>query len=311
MGVKGTMKGMRSMCWPLISILLVCSCSSKPAQPSIYIDPAFIPLMPADTTAAIGFRVETLKKTPAWGRILSSQAARLEEFRNETSFDLQQDLRELVVVWNGTEALVMARGKFSPMGLEPKLDRKGAQRLHHKGYPILGDEETAVLFVNTTTAVAGRTATLRGIIDARDGSKGSVSPALLDRARSIGHQNQVWAVMLAPNLPADMIGGNLGANLTRLTNGVEVAWMGADFSSGIHAVTTVLCRGDQQAGQLNDALRGIVGIARFAAGSGQPDLLRIYDSIGIARNERVVKIDLNVPLDLVEKTLGLITSLRG
>jgi hypothetical protein len=283
--------------------MLLAACGREPR--SVFVDPAFVTLLPADTTAVLGFRVEQIKTTPAWKQLLASNEfrTRLDEFSRETSFDPRKDLRDLMVAWNGREALVLARGKFSPMGLEPKLERQGVQRLHYRGYPILGDEEKAVLFMNTTTAVAGRTATLRRIVDARDGSKGQAPPMLLERAKPIGRENQVWGVLLG--------GLNFGTNLPRLTSGLESAWVGVDLSIGVRTVASGLCRTDQDAKVLHDALRALLGIARLTAGNGPPALPRIYDAVVVTKNERVVKVDAHWPPELTLDLAGLFISSQG
>ena len=55
----------------LIAVLLLAGCSPKPAETSVFIDPQFASLVPADTTLLVGLRVENLVKTPIYQKYLS------------------------------------------------------------------------------------------------------------------------------------------------------------------------------------------------------------------------------------------------
>jgi hypothetical protein len=55
---------------------------------------------------------------------------------------------------------------------------------------------------------------------------------------------------------------------------------------------------------LHDAMRGFLGLGRLAAGSAQPDVLRLYDSVSIAKQHRTVRASVLIPADLVDKLVA-------
>ena len=61
----------------------------------------------------------------------------------------------------------MVRGKFSESGMEPRLEWEGSTRSSYKGYLMVTDENAAVTFMNSTTAVAGPPARVKEVIDSQ------------------------------------------------------------------------------------------------------------------------------------------------
>lgn len=70
--------------------------------PSVEIDPALARLVPGDTLALMGVKVDALRATPLYGKWI---APRLD--------NLPKDVSELLVVSNGKSAAVFAKGKSS------------------------------------------------------------------------------------------------------------------------------------------------------------------------------------------------------
>jgi hypothetical protein len=171
--------------------VLLCGCG-KQTSPSVFVDPALATLVPSDTTFIAGARVQQITHTPFYERFVASRKLPLiEAFARESGIDPRKDLWEVLIPTDGKTTWVMLRGKFTEMGMEPRVNREGAQRLRYKGYTILGDEQMAVLFLNPTTAIAAPEPALRAIIDNRD--KGTGIPRWLqDRIRKIPSTNQFW-----------------------------------------------------------------------------------------------------------------------
>ena len=59
---------------------------------------------------------------------------------------------------------------------------------------------------------------------------------------------------------------------------------------------------------MNDALRGIIGLARLTTKTGDSDLLRLYDAIEVRTDGNAVKIDAKIAPDMVPSMVAL---LRG
>jgi hypothetical protein len=224
-----------------VAALFVLSACRQQPSPTVFVDPALATLVPADTVFITGIRVQQLRSTPVYQRyVLGRKLPVVENFARDTGIDPRKDLWEVLIPSDGKATWVMLRGKFTEMGMEPRINREDVQRMRYKGYSMLGDERMAVMFLNPTTAVAASTAGLRRIVDNRD--KGTGIPAwLYDRVKSIPSSNQVWFAgnpgELKPWILANMVTGAV------------------DFHRGINARVDATAGSDQDAQRVTSALR--------------------------------------------------------
>ncbi|HSW49947.1 MAG TPA: hypothetical protein VLH09_07210 [Bryobacteraceae bacterium] len=137
------------------------------------------------------------------------------------------------------------------------------------------------------------------------GSGSGVPPALRELMRSIPAGSQVWGVGLGASLAAlNAIPqqGNL-ANLRNLFQALESWTLAADVTSGVKAEVNAVYRTEQDARQIHDALRGLVGLARLSTPSESPELLRLYDGIQISMEKSTVRVKADIAADLVDKAV--------
>jgi hypothetical protein len=64
-------------------------------------------------------------------------------FREDTGLPLESTVWEYLLTYNGADWLVLMRGKFTEMGMEPRLDKPEARRVSVEGIPVFGDEKRA------------------------------------------------------------------------------------------------------------------------------------------------------------------------
>lgn len=271
------------------------------APQGVRIDPALASMVPSDTVMLLGVNVESLRNTALYKNLLASSASlRINEFAERTGFNPSTDLWELLVAANRTDAVVMARGKFSPQGLEPKPAVPGVQRMSYKGYTLLGDEKSAVLFVNATTAIAGSTPVLHSIVDRR-ATLGEIPAELNKRIQLLPPSSQIWAVAVG-GLPVELIpkSGNL-SNLGRALAGMEVATLSVDLQSGLTLAAEADYRDERTARKTGDALKALLGIARLTTSDRERDLLQAMDSISVTQVGPAIKFTAQMPQDLVDK----------
>jgi hypothetical protein len=175
-----------------------------------------------------------------------------------------QDASEVLAVFNGKDGAVFAREKTGVF----RYERDGRK-----------------------TGAAGRS--------------GGVPPALKVKMRSIPPQNQMWAVGLGSSLPVpDIIPeqGNL-ANLRNLFQGLESWAVAADLRSGLKMTADAVYKTEQDARQIHDALRGLVGLARLSTPSDAPELLRLYDGIQISMEKNTVRVTADIAAGLVDQSV--------
>ena len=91
----------RAVCAFVVLATLGTGCGRRTA-PSVEIDPALARLVPGDTLALIGVKLDALRATPLYGKWV---APRMNSFAKDAS--------ELLVVSNGKNTVVFAKGKSS------------------------------------------------------------------------------------------------------------------------------------------------------------------------------------------------------
>jgi hypothetical protein len=285
----------------LAVLLILASCG--PRRPShVTIDPALATLVPADTVALAGVRLDRLRQTRFYAKLLAAgPSGGLGRYLKEAGLDPNSDLWEALIAFNGKDAAVMLRGKFSPMGLEPRLERAGAQRMSYKGYTLIGDEQLAVTFLNPSTAVAARAAVVRSILDHRSDSTGVPRP-LAERLKAIEPENQLWAVAAGGlPLPAAADAGNW-SNFGRLLERMHGLSVSGAVSDGLVVAAEGDCASATDAETIETALRGLLGLARLSL-RGRPALVSLSDTIAVSRRQSAVAIHADVPADLLDRLL--------
>lgn len=260
--------------------------------------------VPSDAVMLAGARLEALRSTATYAR-LSKQAESLpqfDDFSRQTGLDPRRDLTELLAASNDKDWIVIGRGRFNPAVLEDRAVRSGAHRMAHGKHTLIGREDGAVVFVGSSTALAGKPAMLHAALDHRSG----IPAALQEKLKTVHVDSQLWFISVTTINPAGLYRGpSSGAvnpeNFGRILNSVESLTASADLRNGIALRASGVCATERDAKQIHDALRGLLGLGRLSAPQNEPDLLRFYDSVMIAKEDRTVRFSAQAPLDLVDK----------
>ncbi len=286
----------------LTLIPLAAGCRKEPS-PTIFVDPALATLIPSDTDWMVGVRLEQLRKTAAFqDYVVKRRLPIVDEFFRRAGLDLNKDLWEVLLAGSvrGTSALL--RGKFSEMGMEPKIMREGATRFGHGGFTLLGDEKYAVAFLNPTTALAGSVAALKHIIDHRNETSGLPS-AINSRVARIPSSNQIWfAGSFAGLIPS--------GPLQRFAEGVQFVSGGLDVRQSLKLQVLAEAASVEQANRLRDGIRGVVGMGRLSTSTEDVETLRFYDSLRADADGNNLKIGLEANLAALDGLLRLVSPLN-
>ncbi|HYP14971.1 MAG TPA: hypothetical protein VEQ63_13675 [Bryobacteraceae bacterium] len=303
------MTRIRALLLPLV--LIAAACQRQPS-PTVFVDPGLASLIPSDTTFVAGVRLQQIQSTPIYQRyIMQGKFPWVERFRAETGIDLKKDIWEVVIPHDGKASVVMLRGKFSEMGREPRLEREGIRRYPYKGHTLIGDENTAAVFLNPSTCVAGLSAQVKRIIDNRNTTSGM--PAwLLAEVKKIPSTNQAWMAgkVQLPQLDQDS-DSPAGNALQMLATSVESLHGGADLRYGVNAQITAATRAPEDAKRLRDALRGLLGLARLNTPTEKRQMLRLYDGVQVRNQGTTADITVNVAQDLLDELIQLIPQTRS
>ncbi len=286
------------------ALLTSCQKTGNPLMERV--DPDLAMLVPPDTSILVGAKLDKLRATPTYQKYFSSMSLpRLDDFARETGLDPRKDVSEVLFASDGSQkGVLMLRGKFAPGELEPKLERQGAARTQYKSHNLFGDEKSAVFFMNSSTALAGSTSTLKSIIDNQDSSKLGIPETLQPLVRAVPTTAQFWAVVNGAGVKLPFPeGSNLG-NVNQMVRSVQNGYFSADLRTGFDFQAVGTCDTDQAAKQIHDMLKGLVGIGRLTTPENRPEMLKMYDSINVKQEGRVVNVAANVPQDVVDQFVG-------
>jgi hypothetical protein len=316
--VNVSVKAHATISLPMLRLLLVAiiavlaSCERRPS-PTVFVDPALAVLVPPDTIALAGVRMQQLAKTPFYREwVETRQLQFVEDFRRRTGLDPTKDLWEFLLASDGTATLVLVRGKFSQQGREPRLDIEGARRSDYKGYTMIGTDEAAVVFLNPTTAAAGATAAVKRLIDRRNEVSG-LPAALESRLKLILSSNQAWFVAnVSGRIPqlSDRDPGIWSA-LARLAGTVEFARGGLDVREEFRANISVESATEKDAEELRGALRALLGLGRLNTTEERRDMLTVFDGMQVSREGSVVHFSTDIPFDVLKKSAAPYLTPRG
>ena len=279
--------------------ILGCSCAQTGGGARI--DQALAALVPADTILLSGIRMNELRATPLYTKMLSQQRlSELDDFAKQTNFDPRKDVNEMLLASNSVESVLLARGNFkiqAPAGMKKSI---------YKGATLYGKTGGAYAILDATTAVAGVESAVRRAIDQKQ--SGRPGPAsLLDRARALPGSGQLWFVSSGWGTLPERLAGDAGnlSNMGRLLRTIENASGTADLRSGITATLIGQCRTDPDAKNLGDAARGMVGLGRLSVPENQPEMLRVFDGIKVEQKQRTVQVNVSISPDLIDKLLKM------
>lgn len=311
------MKSAGLCCLAVVALLGGAGCSKSPFQKAtVYVDPALMSLVPADTRLLVGANLETLRKSRIYEQHFANEfAAQLDLFTRRTGLDPRKDIWEILACSDGKNQVIMARGRFSLPDLEPEMDKQGAQKTKYKNYTLYGDERTAGVFLNSSTAIAGNTAAVKAIIDARD-RPAAPPAALVQLAEQIPHGTQLWAVFTGNFLQLPQLeGGNL-ANVNRILGSLENGKVYMNVSSGMDVFAGGTAVDEKNAQEIGDALRALLGLLRLNTRTEQKELFEIYDAVDIKQSAMKVQLSAHFKEELVERVYqflvsGGLTSSRG
>jgi hypothetical protein len=297
--------------------LLLCvagACAHRQTT-GIFIDPAFKPLIPPDTKYMAGVRLDKIRDTLVYKRLNGrlDLDRRLDLFSERTGLDPRKDLWYVLAASNGTDTLVLARGRFTTGEMEPKLGSLGNTRTRYKDYTLIGTPQNSVVFINPGIAAAGTQAQLRRLIDHR-GEWRDVPEALAERLKPMPLEDQIWAVSDS-GLPSAPLGGTDSTGMksmaSNLLNYVKAGVAGVHIDEGIDFKANIECVSEEGSRRVRDLVKGGVGLARLNTRDDQHELLKVFDTIDVKQNNDAVTVEARIAPDLVDPLLNMASSIRG
>ena len=291
---------------PLLTVL-VCALNLVAAE---RVDNVLAQMVPDKTTTLIGMRMEQLKSTPLFQKMMSQQQlSQLDQFAGESGFDPRRDVRDLLIASNGKETVLLARGTF-----HLKLPAT-ARKTNYHGFVLVPNEgqqsQSGFCILDSTLAAAGSLPALQAALDQYKSGNRNNAAGLLARARTIADNFQFWGVTAGGGnfISENMPGGGAGApDFARIFRTLQNVTFEGDLRSGFKGMAEGDCTSAQDAKTLSDAVRGMVGMGRLNTPENQPDLLRLWDGIKVAQTDRKITLTVDIGQDLIDQLLKLMQS---
>lgn len=104
---------------------------------------------------------------------------------------------------------------------------------------------------------------------------------------------------------------DLESALSNFASFVTGTSFGLRFDAGSHLLARVICKSPEGAQRVNDAMRGLIGLARLSTKDNELDLLRLWDSVTITKDQQFVKVQADLPADLSDKLIDKLAAVRG
>lgn len=282
------------------------------------VDNVLAQMVPADSVGLIGMRMEQLKSTPLFQKLVAQEKIpQLDEFARESGFDPRRDVRDLLFASTGKQTVLLARGTFH---LNALLTDK-AKKFSYHGYVIVSTGGSSAIpqagrggfcVLDSTLAAAGPLPALEAALDQYKSGNRNNAAALLARARSIPENYQIWGITAgSANLISENIPGTSGVpEFGRILQSLQNTLFESDLRNGLKGMAEGYCASARDAKTLADAARGMVGMARLKTPEDQPELLRVWDGIQVAQADRKLTLTVDVGQDLVDQLLKLIQTGR-
>jgi len=296
----------------LASLIAGLSCGRR-ATKGLTVDSAFERFIPPDTNVLAGVQIAKLASAPLYVSHKDQlDLAQFDAFSERTGLDPARDLSEILLAWNGKQAVAMARGKFSESKMRPKLASLGLRRTTYNKYTLFGDDKNSLVFIRDGLALAGSSQALRGLINRRDTAETGIPADLRQRLEAIPKNDQLWVVSTG-GLPLTGVPmrSDIGSALSNIVGYVSSTATGVGIDTGIHLQADLTCISTEGAQRVRDALRGGIGLARLTTKDNQMDLLRLYDSVQVDQENSAIHVRASIAPDLADKVFSYLPNLRS
>ncbi|HZL56146.1 MAG TPA: hypothetical protein VFC21_03650 [Bryobacteraceae bacterium] len=266
------------------TILFLLAAIAAAAQPRI--DNVLLRMVPPGTESLVGAHMDQIRGTDFYKKLVERQKLpQMEQFAKETGFDPRRDVRELLYAGTASGGALLARGKFP---LHP--DVRDAKPVRHGAYTIYTFDRSGYCILDATLAVAGDVKSIAAALDEWKTGTHTAARPLLALAHDIEPRSQFWgassgfAGFLADNMPR--AGGAI--DFSKIFQGLNDTWFQANFAAGFQAIVHGTTATEQDAVNLRDTAKGLIGFGRLSVPENQPEMLKLWDGITVDQDKRSI-----------------------
>jgi len=225
---------------PALALLLSATASAA-------VDPNLVGLVMPEAKVLYGVQVEQTLASPFGQYAISHlpQNEALLRFQAATGFELQRDLREVLVAsatagpfGDGSDALVLARGTFAPDKVLALATVMGAKVADYRGVAMITPPQQrdarVFAFLDGSTIAIGNELAIRGAID-RHATMAVFGGPLFQKALDASATHDAWFATVTPLtdlMPSGASASTGGFDPTALLRSVIESWVGVHFDTG-------------------------------------------------------------------------------
>ncbi|MDP9171460.1 MAG: hypothetical protein M3N54_12640 [Acidobacteriota bacterium] len=275
------------------------------AQP--HVDNVLMKMVPPGTTSLVSAHMDQIKATDFYRKLVEQQKLpQVDQFAAETGFDPRRDVREVLYASSLLGSVMLARGTFN---IRPD-PLKSAKLVRHGEYIIQSQGNSGLCILDRTLAAAGELPMLEAALDEWKSGKHTAAQPLLGRAAGIDSASQFWGVstgfagFLADHMPRS----SSGIDFSRIFSGLQDTWFDAAFVTGFKGQVHGTANAEQDAINLRDAAKGLVGFGRLSVPENHPEMLKLWDGITVDQQGRTIAIKADIPQVMVDDLVRLMQS---
>jgi hypothetical protein len=280
--------------------------------------PATVHYFPADSQVVFGMNVQAFINSPVYAQIMQQHEQEigkdLSDVVAKTGVDPRKDVDYVVAAGRPNQqkgaGVVIAVGRFVPATIISFINSSSqgnAIRVDYKGATVLmvpeanGSKlEKGVAFLSDSEIALGDLDSLHAVIDVRAGAPGIDSNAALSALLAkVNPQDMFWfagdpsSVMskvpaTAPSIPA--------------ISSIQSIYGSLNIGVAVTGKVAVIAKDQTAAGQLADAVRGLIALGNLAGGQNQ-NLAELMKGLQVTQSANELDLSLTLPLDLVQKVL--------
>lgn len=302
---------MRLFICSLVVFALLSSCQ-RSGLTGMEVDSRLKGYIPPKTQALIGVNVDKIRQSDFYKRHAAQLSfPQLNEFSQQLGMDPRRDLSSFLVAWNGVDTLAMSRGTFDSAQLAKRLQSAHMTSESYDKATLYGDGRNDLALLPKGIAIGGSALLLKKTLDQDATGGGGIPEDLQLQLARINSGAQAWSVTSGViSLDKLAMRGDTAINLSNISDYISATAVGLTLGSGLALDAHVTCISEEGSQRVNDALRGVIGLARLSTPDSQLDQLKLWDSIHVTKQGKEVHITSELTPELADKLLTIIPSLE-
>jgi len=286
---------------PTLALLLTATAGAA-------VDPNLLGLVMPEAKVLYGVQIQQTLATP-FGQFAVSHLPQNEgmlRFQAAAGFDLQRDLREILVAssttgpfGDGSDALVLASGTFAPDKVVALATVMGANISGYRGVPMITPPQRhdarVFAFLDSSTIAIGNETAIRGVIDRR-ANLAVFSGPLFQKALDASATHDAWIATVTPLTDLIPVGSTGGFDPTTLLQSVTESWVGVHFdTTGLTLSAEALTHSATEA-------QGLAGMVKIVSGMVKGTPAAALQNAQVSASGPVMRIMLTVAEQDLERS---------